>query len=195
MRLARVDADEGNAALASPAQPAESCDPFRSRRAQQGRSVPTRQRSPVACSRRGELPPIGIDDADVQRFHRRTLPANCFMAASFVRAFENQKVRRSAGPREAATNYTMTRSQPECDGGGERHGGEGVGGELVLASGDAAEVLEAAEGVRDKVATAIALLIVADRALVVAATGDERSGAYLTGQAAQPVDLVPRVPR
>lgn len=44
-----------------------------------------------------------------------------------------------------------------------------VGGELVVAGGDAEEVVEAAEGVLDQVTAAIAVFVVVDRAFPVAA--------------------------
>ena len=58
------------------------------------------------------------------------------------------------------------------------------------AVGDAAEVLQAAEGVLDQVATPVSLPIVTDRAVAVATTGDDRDGSGLTQRAAQAVRVI-----
>jgi hypothetical protein len=55
---------------------------------------------------------------------------------------------------------------------------------------DAAEVLEAAEGVLDEVSAAITFLIVADGALAAAPAGDDGNGASVAERAPQPVGIV-----
>ena len=57
-----------------------------------------------------------------------------------------------------------TYSGPPKDDGCDFDGGEEVSGELVVAGGDASEVLEGAEGAFDPVALAIGLAVVGDRA-------------------------------
>lgn len=84
----------------------------------------------------------------------------------------------------------QARSKPEGDGGCEGHASEGVGGELVVACGDAAELLEAAEGVLDEVVSGVALLVIADGAFAVAPAGDDGRGAGIPSQAAQTVGVV-----
>ena len=71
-------------------------------------------------------------------------------------------------------------SQPGCDVCCEGHAWQEVGGKLVVAGGDALEVLQAAEGVLDEVAVAIARFIVADDALAILATGNEWFGTCLS---------------
>jgi hypothetical protein len=58
----------------------------------------------------------------------------------------------------------QTHSNPERDDGGEDDGGQEVEGELVVACGNAPEVLEATEGCFDPPAITIAPFIVADGA-------------------------------
>jgi hypothetical protein len=68
---------------------------------------------------------------------------------------------------EQAESYCVrvqTHSNPERDDGGEDDGGQEVEGELVVASGNAPEVLEATEGCFDPPAITIAPFIVADGA-------------------------------
>jgi len=62
--------------------------------------------------------------------------------------------------------------------------------ELVVAGGNLTEVLEAAEGILDKVAAAVAILVVMDGAFAVAATGDDRNSACITQRAPQLVDII-----
>ena len=56
-----------------------------------------------------------------------------------------------------------THSDPERDDGGEDDGREEVDGELVIACGDAPEVLEATEGSFDTPSIAVAPFVVPDR--------------------------------
>ena len=53
-----------------------------------------------------------------------------------------------------------TQLEPPGDGGGKDDGGEEVSGELIVASGDAPEVLEASEHALDQVALAIECAVV-----------------------------------
>ena len=71
-------------------------------------------------------------------------------------------------------------SQPGCDVCCEDHAWQEVGGKLVVAVGHALEVLQAAEGVFDEVAVAIARFIVADEALAILATRNEWFGTCLS---------------
>ena len=66
---------------------------------------------------------------------------------------------------------------------------EKVGGELVIASGDATEFLEAAEGVLDEVPTAVSIFIIADDALTVATARDDWNGTCIVQRAAQLVGI------
>jgi hypothetical protein len=84
----------------------------------------------------------------------------------------------------------QTRSEPEGDKGGERNGGEEVGCELVVTGGDAAEVLDPAEGVFDAVALPVAGLVVYDLALAVGAAGDDGHSPGLAQGPAQGVSVV-----
>ena len=77
-----------------------------------------------------------------------------------------------------------TQSKPEGDEGCDGGGGEEVAGELVVAGGDAAEVLEAAEGVLDQVPVAIAALVVMDGPLAAPSAGDHGNDALVAQEAA-----------
>src|SRR5260370_20724966 len=94
----------------------------------------------------------------------------------------------------ASTSRMLPRAQtslePERQSGGEGDAREEVGGEFVVAGVDAAEVLEAAEGVLDEVSAAITFLIVADGALAAAAAGDDGNGASVAERAPQLVGIV-----
>lgn len=83
-----------------------------------------------------------------------------------------------------------TRSQPEGDGCGECDGGEVVASELVVAGGDAAEVLQPAEHGFDPPAVLVAPLVILDWALAVAAAGDDRRRALGAQGLAQPVGVI-----
>lgn len=71
--------------------------------------------------------------------------------------------------------WVQSRPDPEgdadCEGGGEE-----VLGEFVVASGDAANVLEAAEGVLEEAAFAVARFVVGNWRLAVAARRGRRTG-------------------
>lgn len=83
-----------------------------------------------------------------------------------------------------------TSSKPEGNGGSKSNAGQEVGGELVIAGGDALEILETAEGVLNEVTPPISLLIVADRPFAVATAGDDRRGPGFAQRAAQLVGVV-----
>ena len=68
---------------------------------------------------------------------------------------------------------------PMEDGGEGDEGGEGRS-ELIVASGDAAEVLEAAEHGLDPPTVLLAAFVILDRALAVAPSGNHRDRALLT---------------
>lgn len=70
----------------------------------------------------------------------------------------------------------QTHSDPKCDDDGERDGGQDVAGELVVAGGDAPEILEAAECIFDEMAVAVSRFVEPDLFLAVAASGDDRPG-------------------
>jgi hypothetical protein len=74
--------------------------------------------------------------------------------------------------------------EPERYSGGEGDAGEEVGGEFVVAGVDAAEVLEAAEGVLDEVTAAMTFLVIADGALAAAPAGDDGNGRQRRGASA-----------
>jgi len=84
----------------------------------------------------------------------------------------------------------QTYSEPEGDGGSERDSREEVGGKLVVAGRDAAEVFEPAEGVLDQVSRSVALSIVADRAFSARATRDDRDFAVAPERPAKGVRIV-----
>ena len=78
----------------------------------------------------------------------------------------------------------QTQSYPECDEGCESDGGEEVSGEFVVAGRDAAEVLDATEGVFDQVAVSVSPRVTGDGALSVAASrndGHDRDAAQRIG--------------
>lgn len=87
----------------------------------------------------------------------------------------------------------QTRSQPECDGRGERDSGEIVPSELVVSGSYAAEVLEPAEHRLDPPAITVASFIILDRPLAIAPAGDDRGGALLAEGRAQPVGIIASV--
>lgn len=70
-------------------------------------------------------------------------------------------------------------AEPEDDDGGESDGAEEGGGASVVAGGDAAPILEAAEGDLDAVALAAERLVVGDRLLAVFLGRDARGDAAL----------------
>ena len=80
-------------------------------------------------------------------------------------------------------------AEPEADRCDVDESEEAFGG-LVVAGGDAAEVLDPAEGILDEVAPAVALLIIVDGALAIAPAGDDRTGAILAQGLAQAVGIV-----
>jgi hypothetical protein len=71
-----------------------------------------------------------------------------------------------------------TRSAPEGDDGNECDGRDVVSGQLVVAGGDATEVLEAIEGRFNPPAFAVAAFVVADLPLAAALAGDDRRDAF-----------------
>ena len=83
-----------------------------------------------------------------------------------------------------------TRSAPECDDGGDAESRGEVAGQLVVARGETAEILEAAEHRLDPPAVAIAPLVEADFALAGAGAGNDHLNALLAQVLAQPVGIV-----
>ena len=83
-----------------------------------------------------------------------------------------------------------TQSQPEGVDGGDGDGVEEGAGELVVAGGDAAKVLEAADGGLDPPALAVATLVVADRHGTVAAARNDGTGAGGAQAGAQAISIV-----
>ena len=90
---------------------------------------------------------------------------------------------------EGRTSRVQTQSSPPDDDCGDSDGGGEVPGELVVAGGDPAPVLQAAEAAFDQVPATIGSLVVGDRGLARARGGDDgfRSGCGET------VAQVPRV--
>ena len=87
----------------------------------------------------------------------------------------------------------QTQSYPECDEGCESDGGEEVSGEFVVAGRDAAEVLDATEGVFDQVAVSVSPRVIGDGALSVAASrndGHDRDAAQHLAQRIGVISLV-----
>lgn len=84
----------------------------------------------------------------------------------------------------------QTQSYPECDEGGECDGGEEVSGELVIARGDAPEVLEAAEGILDQMAVAVSLFVIGNGPLPVAASRNDRDDRDTAEHLAQRVGII-----
>ena len=83
-----------------------------------------------------------------------------------------------------------TQSQPEGVDCGEGDGIEESPGELVVAGGDAAKVLEAADRGLDPPALAVAALVVADRHGTVAAAWNDGIGAGGAQGCAKPIGIV-----
>lgn len=83
-----------------------------------------------------------------------------------------------------------TRSAPERDHGGQGESGGVVAGQLVVAGGNPAEVLETAESGLDAPAFLIAALVVAQRALAGAGAGDDGGDALLPQISPQPIGVV-----
>jgi hypothetical protein len=83
-----------------------------------------------------------------------------------------------------------THSDPERDDGCKCDGREEVVGEFVVTGGDTAKVLQAAERGFDAPALAIALHIMADRALAVSAARDDRPGAGGLEAASQSIGVI-----
>lgn len=90
----------------------------------------------------------------------------------------------------APTTRAQTRSYPEGKDGCEGDCGYEVCGELVVASGNAAEVFEPTECVLDQMSVAIADPIMPDRAFTAGAARDHRHGAALTNGSAQGIGVV-----
>ena len=114
-----------------------------------------------------------------------------------VRLLRNERVNWSGTVRAPLVDVTayprprlQTRSQPEREQGGEGDGGQEVVGELVVAGGDATEVLEPAEGVLDQVAIAVSASVVGDLPLARDPAWNDRHGAGLTERAAQAIGVV-----
>src|SRR4030095_4753407 len=87
----------------------------------------------------------------------------------------------------------QTRSEPKGEDGGQGDGGEIVGCQFVVARGDAAEILEPAEGVLDQVTVPVAAFVVGDRAFARHAPGDDRDGVGPADGSPQSVGVVPLV--
>ena len=75
-------------------------------------------------------------------------------------------------PRRAARVRTQS-SQPVRQGGDEAEGGEEVSSELVIAGGDAAEVLEATEAAFDDIAAFVGELVQANGGLAIGFAGND----------------------
>ena len=115
----------------------------------------------------------------------------CVMLAANDLIFELTKALRwrEIEPTQAETRL-QTLSNPEGEHGGEGDGGEEVGGELVVAGGDAAEVLEPAESVLHQMAVAIASFVIADGPFAGDAAGDHRRRARLAQRSPQGVGVI-----
>ena len=83
-----------------------------------------------------------------------------------------------------------TRSAPEGDDGSECDGRGVVSGQLVVAGGDATEVLEAIEGCFNPTAFAVAAFVVADLPLAAVLAGDDRRDAFFPQVGPEPVGVV-----
>lgn len=83
-----------------------------------------------------------------------------------------------------------TRSAPEGDDGGKRDSRSVVAGQLVVAGGDATEVLEGIEGRVDAPAFAVAALVVADIPLAAALAWDDRRDAFSPQVGPEPTGVV-----
>jgi hypothetical protein len=79
----------------------------------------------------------------------------------------------------------QTQSKPENDEGGESDSGEEVGGQLVVASGDASKVLKSAESVLDEMTIMVAALVIGDGPFSTTATRNDRHSALLTQGSSQ----------
>jgi hypothetical protein len=111
MCLAGIDADDGNAELTQ-AQGDRRRHPACLDHGALDRSMALQR---VVDRRRCAVDPqcadsatFVINDTDVRRFDRQVNSGIMLYGCLLPSGFDNQKVRRSAGPREAATNYTMT---------------------------------------------------------------------------------------
>lgn len=89
-----------------------------------------------------------------------------------------------------SSSRVQTHLQPESDGGCEGNACEEVGGELVVAGGDAAEVLKPAEGVLDEVTSPVALLVIADGAFAVPPAWNDGNGTRLPQRASQMIGII-----
>ena len=78
----------------------------------------------------------------------------------------------------------QTQSGPPQDDGGDGDGGREVGGQLVVASGDAAPVLEPTEHALDEIAALVDLGIEGMEALAGRVIGDHRLGPALAQELA-----------
>jgi hypothetical protein len=90
----------------------------------------------------------------------------------------------------SAIARVWTQSQPEGVDCGECDGVEEGSSELVVACGDPAEILEAADRSLDAPAVAVATAVVADRDGAVAAAGDHRGGARRAQGLAEAIGVV-----
>ena len=73
-----------------------------------------------------------------------------------------------------------TQSEPEGERGCDGDAGQEVGGEFVVAGGDAAEIFETAEGVLNQVAAAVSVLVVADGAFAIPSSRNDGNGSGVT---------------
>jgi len=84
----------------------------------------------------------------------------------------------------------QTQSGPPQDDGGDGDGGSEVGGQLIVASGDAAPVLEPTEHALDEIAPLVDVGIEGMEALAGRVVGDHRLGTALAQELAQPIAVV-----
>ena len=125
---------------------------------------------------------LGIARFEVVTNNERDLPVTVRNEAGdpIYRAFGHREGR-MAGKRERPLTLTprvWTRSAPEGDDGSECDGRDVVSGQLVVAGGDATEVLEAIEGCFNPPAFAVAAFVVADLPLAAALAGDDWRDAF-----------------
>ncbi len=90
----------------------------------------------------------------------------------------------------AISTRVRTQSDPVSDDSGDGDGGEEVSSKLVVAGGDAAEVLEPAEGVFDPPAVAVAALVVLDGPLAVGPSWNDRNCVLVAELTAEAVGVV-----
>jgi prophage regulatory protein len=148
------------------------------RRPELRRIVPLADTTVYEMEQRGEFP---------QRFH---LSPRCVVwDLAEVEAWIEERKELS----RAKLARVQTRSEPEGEYGGESDGGQEVGGQLVVAGGDAAEVLKPAKGVLDQMAIAVASLIVDDLGLASDPPRDHRDCPGLSQGVAERIGVVPLV--